>query len=206
MAKGSAVILALFTNKSPEGKDLFAKWSDEALIQEIVEHGDSKLFGHLYDRYSSKVYNKCYSFVKNRDEAKDLTHDIFLRAYLKIHGFDPLKAAFSTWLYVITYNLCANYVTRDLKEKQKETLLGKKELKEKGYEDIDIEEINKLNPEKLALALDRIPTEDKALLLLKYQDDASIKSIQELLGVGESAVKMRLNRAKLKVVKTYNSL
>lgn len=192
--------------KSSEKIDYHKDWSDEDLVQEIVKDHDSKLYGQLYDRYSNKVYNKCYSFVKNRDEAKDLTHDIFLRAYLRIHAFDAAKASFSTWLYVITYNLCTNYVSRDLKDKQKETRLGKKELKEKVSEDIDIEEINKLNPEKLAAALDKIPTEDKALLLLKYQDDAPIKAIQELLGVGESAVKMRLNRAKLKVVKTYNSL
>ncbi len=181
--------------------------TDEQLAKIVSHGGGAEFFGYLYDRYAVKVYNKCYSFVKNSDEAKDLAQDVFLRAYLKLGSYDPQKAAFSTWLYVVTYNLCTNYVTRSKKMySHDEMKLGKKLQSEIMDEEIDIEEINELNPDKLKMVLDKIPASDKALLLLKYQDDAPIKELEALLGVGESAVKMRLNRAKLKVVKTYNSL
>lgn len=204
MIQSSIFLFALLSKEDSAKKH--GDPTDEQLVETIVIGGDAKLFGHLYDRYATKVYNKCYSFVKDKDEAKDLAQDVFLRAYLKLNSFDVNKAAFSTWLYVITYNLCANYVTRYKNEHQQNKSKLAKKLDSANSEEIEIDEINQLDPDKLALALDAISPEDKALLLLKYQDDTSVKEIQELLGVGESAVKMRLNRAKLKVVKTYNSL
>lgn len=194
-------------NKEPNNNRSHKDLTDEELIRIIVQDGEAILYGYLYERYSLKVYNKCYSFVKNPDEAKDLVQDVFLRAYLKLKSYNPDKAAFSTWLYVVTYNLCANYVTRDRKKSGSDDKKLDKKLKEEAAdEDVDIEEMNGLDSEKLKLALDKIAPEDKALLLLKYQDDTPIKEIEALLGVRESAVKMRLNRAKLKVIKTYNSI
>ncbi len=206
MATNKIFLFTLFA-KSPQGnKNAHRDWSDEELVKAITTIGDGYVFGILYDRYAVKVYNKCYSFVKDRDEAKDLMQDVFLRAYLKIDTFNPAKASFSTWLYVVTYNLCTNYVVRGKIPRQKEETGNNKKIESIETEDISIEDINDLDPDKLATAMNKIAPEDKALLLLKYQDDASIKSIQELLGVGESAVKMRLRRAKLKVIKTYHEI
>ena len=55
-------------------------------------------------------------------------------------------------------------------------------------------------------ALTIIDVEEKMILLMKYQDDMSIKEIQEALGLGASAVKMRIKRAKEKVIIAYNNL
>lgn len=206
MCKETVYILTVVSGNGSNNGPPQNNWSDEELVQKIVVGGNAALFGLLYDRYAIKVYNKCHSFVKNKDQAKDLAQDVFLRAYLRLQTFDPNKAAFSTWLYVVTYNLCTNYVTRNKNEhQQNEGKIGKK-LQSIESEEVELDEINELNPDKLAIALDAISPEDKALLLLKYQDDTSVKEIQQLLGVSESAVKMRLNRAKLKVVKTYNSM
>lgn len=73
-------------------------------------------------------------------------------------------------------------------------------------DEVDIEKINCLDEGKLIKALDSIPPEDKSLFLLKYQDDVSIKDLQDSMGIGASAVKMRLNRAKAKVIKAYEKL
>ena len=63
------------------------KFSDNELVEKIKKTQDSQLFGILYDRYSNKVYNKCYSFARNETEAKDLTQDIFLRVFLKLDQY-----------------------------------------------------------------------------------------------------------------------
>ena len=63
-----------------------------------------------------------------------------------------------------------------------------------------------MRSEKLKKALELIEAEEKSLLLLKYQDDVSVKELCALLELGESAVKMRLKRAKARLVKTYNTL
>ncbi|NNE02002.1 MAG: sigma-70 family RNA polymerase sigma factor, partial [Eudoraea sp.] len=60
--------------------------------------------------------------------------------------------------------------------------------------------------DKLKKVLELIPPEDKTILLLKYQDDVSIKDLSAILEIGKSAVKMRLKRAKARLVETYNSI
>ncbi|WP_435264290.1 RNA polymerase sigma factor [Tenacibaculum sp. nBUS_03] len=75
-----------------------------------------------------------------------------------------------------------------------------------GFDEIDDATLFELKSEKLAKVLEMIPPSEKIILLMKYQDDMSIKEISGVLELGESAVKMRLKRAKEKVVKTYNEL
>ena len=70
----------------------------------------------LYDKYAMMVYNKCFGFAKDADEAKDLTQDVFLKLFVKLASFKE-KSKFSTWLYAFTYNHCVNYVTRSTAKK-----------------------------------------------------------------------------------------
>lgn len=197
------LILSLIGSGPGDDHKDFRNWSDDKLIEKIMEKKDGRLFGVLYDRYSNKIYNKCISFTKNRIEAKDLVQDIFLKVFLKLRDYNKVKASFSTWLYVITYNHCTNYVTRDRKKWRK--TFGESSVKDHGESEdvIELEELNALNEEKFSEALLELPPEERSLLLLRYQDDVPIKEIQELLSLNESAVKMRINRAKNKLVKIY---
>ena len=61
--------------------------SDEDLVSKIVKTNDTLLFEVLYDRYSTMVYNKCYGFAKDGDEAQDLTQDVFLKLFVKLASF-----------------------------------------------------------------------------------------------------------------------
>ncbi|WP_245871583.1 RNA polymerase sigma factor [Sediminicola luteus] len=181
--------------------------SDEALVSKIVESNDTFLFAILYDRYSNKVYNKCLGFVKNTEEAQDLTHDIFVQLFVKLRTFKG-RSKFSTWLYSFTYNFCVNYVQRQLKKrKEKEVLTDDiQNYSNRHDEEVDDSEIYKMKADKLAKALDRIDVAEKMLLFMKYQDGMSIKEIMSVLEIGESAVKMRLNRAKSKLLEIYKRL
>ncbi len=178
--------------------------SDEELIEKIIRTNDSNLFSQLYDRYVGVVYNKCLGFSKSKEEAQDLTHDIFLKLFIKLRTFKG-KSKFSTWLYSFTYNHCVNYVQRD-SEKKKPKVPIDDYLEKFSSEEVSEESLLSLKSEKLAKALEIIDPNDKVILLLKYQDELSIKEIQEVLGIGESAVKMRIKRAKEKVFITYNSM
>ncbi|HDZ06117.1 hypothetical protein LCGC14_0129140 [marine sediment metagenome] len=199
------LILVLVGSKKESYMSLAKKLDDASLVEKIKTSQDSQLFGILYDRYSNKVYNKCYSFTHNEPEAKDLTQEIFLKVFLKLDLYNAVKASFSTWLFVITYNFCTNYVNRTKKKNNAERL-DDHEYHLGEEQEIGIDDINSLDPNKLTKALQLLPPEEKSLLLLKYQDDVSIKELQVSLELGESAIKMRLNRAKIKVVKIYNSL
>ncbi len=178
--------------------------TDEELVQKIVEKNDTHLFAVLYDRYAGLVYNKCYGFAKNKEEAQDLTHDVFIRLFVKLRMFKG-KSKFSTWLYSFTYNFCVNYVQRDNAKKQEKVTVVTDVIKDEG-DDIDDTSLFELKSEKLAKALQIIDPSDKMVLLMKYQDDMTIKEMQEILEIGESAIKMRIKRAKEKVINAYNKL
>ena len=178
--------------------------TDEALVEAIVKTNDTLLFEVLYDRYASMVYNKCYGFANGADEAKDLTQDVFLRVFVKLASFKG-KSKFSTWLYAFTYNHCVNYVTRNTAKKIEKQSVSSDSIENIG-EDIDsTREFESMKVEQLKRVMELISPDEKMILLLKYQDNLSIKELSQALDIGESAVKMRLKRAKEKLVQKYNN-
>ncbi|MCP9763606.1 RNA polymerase sigma factor [Lacihabitans soyangensis] len=170
---------------------------DEELVAFYVETQRNVYFEEIYERYANKVYRKCYSFVYNQAKAEDFTHDIFLKLIVKIGTFKE-TSKFSTWLYSITYNYCMDQI-RVTKKNQEVALEGDYELVD-DYED---EELAQMQGSQLSKSLEKIPSDEKALILMKYQDDFSIKEIAETLKITESAVKMRLLRSKEKLRKLY---
>ncbi|TVQ94351.1 MAG: RNA polymerase sigma factor [Bacteroidetes bacterium] len=179
-------------------------FTDEELVRKIAKTRDTTLFEELYNRYAKIVYNKCFNFTNQYAVAEDLTHDIFLKLYLSVHQFSG-KSKFSTWLYSFTYNFCVNYVTRNTEYK---LMTDSVEIEERNLPAADFDDsmIYNMQVEKLEKALEKISPHQKMILLLKYQDDVSIKELQDYLGIGESAVKMRLMRAKADLLEIYNTL
>jgi len=202
------LFLILISNpdqKFLETEDLHAHLSDEELVEQIVANNDPLLFGKLYDRYVKMVYNKCFGFAKSEDEAEDLTQDVFLQLFIKLRTFKG-RSKFSTWLYSFTYNFCVNYVNRNKQLKIRDQSVQVDETDHKLSEEVPDESLYEMKADKLKKALELISAEDKSLLLLKYQDGASIKELEELLELGESAIKMRLKRAKERLLEIYNTL
>lgn len=189
----------------PERNDPTVKWTDEELVARIVEKRDTDLFGKLYDRFAKRVYNKCYGFARSEAEAEDLTQDVFLMLFIKLPSFKG-KSKFSTWLYSFTYNFCVNYVNRNKGRKMSDQSVQVDQEEYRLTEEVPDEQLLELKAQKLSEAMEHLSPEDKSLLLLKYQDGASIKELTDLLEIGESAVKMRLKRAKAKLVEQYNLL
>lgn len=183
----------------------YEQLSDEDLALIIAESKSSEYFEILYNRYEKIIYHKCHSFSNSVDEAKDLTQDVFLMLFIKIHTFNR-KSKFSSWLYSFTYNFCVNYVNRNnakkisnLSDSFKEDYVGlPTEASDSSFLEVKIEKLQK--------ALNIISPKDKSILLLKYQDYASIKELQELLEIKESSVKMRLKRARERITIAYDKL
>ncbi|WP_235856481.1 RNA polymerase sigma factor [Flagellimonas oceanensis] len=188
-----------------EKEDLYVQLSDEELVKQIVADNDPMLFGKLYDRYAKLVYNKCYGFAKSEDEAEDLTQDVFLQLFIKLRTFKG-KSKFSTWLYSFTYNFCVNYVNRNKQRKIRDKSVQVENSEHKLTEEVPDESLYEMKADKLKKALEQISPEEKSILLLKYQDGASIKELVTLMELGESAVKMRLKRAKERLLEIYNTL
>ena len=173
------------------------KFTDEQLVAHFIETQKNLYFEQLYDRYSDKVYRKCLSFVKDDAKAEDFTHDIFLKLVLNLSSYKE-TAKFSTWLYSITYNYCIDQ-TRVSKKYAEVGLDDNFDVSD----DDDDAEIAELEAQQLNKAMKLILPEEKSILMMKYQDDLSIKEISDSLDISESAVKMRLLRAKEKLRKVY---
>lgn len=181
--------------------DDYTQIDDNDLVQRICASNDAYLFGVLYDRYAGLVYNKCLGFVQDKKEAEDVTHDIFLKLFISLRKYSG-RSKFSTWLYSFTYNFCVNYVQRNMAKRPKKTDLEDHE----NIEDYNDSDLIQLKADVLQAALNVVPAEDKMILLMKFQDDMSIADIMDALELGESAVKMRIKRAKSKVVNEYENL
>ncbi len=177
------------------------KIPDDELIDLYLASQSQEHFSMLYGRYSDKVYSKCLSLLKNEAAAQDAAQDVFLKIFLNLAKFNK-KSRFSTWVYSITYNYCIDYLRR--KKKEKTILTDEEEGKDPIEEDFDEKEILEMEIERLAFILDKIPPEDKMVLLMKYREDLSIKDISKAFDKSESAIKMKLKRAKNKVRKLYN--
>ena len=199
------LILINQDNKPLGSERKYGQLSDEALVEKIVAKNDTLLFGVLYDRYAKMVYNKCYGFARSQDEAEDLTQDVFLLLFIKLASFKG-RSKFSTWLYSFTYNFCVNYVNRNKQRKMSDKSVPMDTTAYKLADEVPDESIYGMKANKLEKALTMIPVEDKSILLLKYQDGASIKELCSLYDIGESAVKMRLKRGKAKLMEIYNTL
>jgi RNA polymerase sigma factor (sigma-70 family) len=173
--------------------------TDEELVQLYIETQKNPYFDALYTRYCDKVYRKCLSFTKNTARAEDFTHDIFLRVVTKLSSFRE-QAKFSTWLYSITYNYCMDQLRSP---KQKEVYSDDVYENLGTYADDDDAEIAEMEAQRLNKALDYLTPDERGMLLMKYQDDISIRDIAESQKITESAVKMRLMRAKEKLRRKY---
>lgn len=179
--------------------------TDEQLVRKIVKSNNVMLFEIIYDRYARIIYNKCNSFSKSKAEAEDLTQDVFLLLFVKLSSFQG-RSKFSSWLYAFTYNFCVNYVNRNKGRKISDRSDSISETPERLPDYLDEDGIFEMRSTNLKRALENIAPEDKTILLLKYQDDVSIKELTQLMQISESAVKMRLKRAKSRILETYNKL
>lgn len=180
----------------------FSDQKDEVIVSQIVCDQRRDLYGILYKRYHTKVFDKCYSILKDKNLAEEFVHDIFSKVFEKLDGFKGLSS-FSSWLYAITYNQCIEYLRVKNKIHYPDW-----NRKNEIPEIIDEEEENfvDIRYERLSNILDMIHPEEKALLLMKYKDNISIKLIGSALKISESAAKMRIKRAKARVIYLYNKL
>ena len=182
--------------------DISKKVSDEELVKLYLESQNVAYFNLLYKRYSGKIFGKCLSLLKNEDEAEDATQDVMMKILLNMSKFSG-RSRFSTWIYSITYNYCIDFLRR----KKKDLAIYVEDFND----NIDLEDnvedafLLQMNVDRLKVIMEEIPSTDKTILLMKYQDEMSIKEISEILKKSESAVKMKIKRAKHKFKKTFSA-
>ncbi len=183
-----------------ESSDL-QKLSDEELVKGILERGDNALREELYHRYAPFVYRRSVAVMRDVELAKDITHDVMIKMFLKLSSFS-FRSPFSHWVHRITYNHCLN-VLRKKQKWRKSDLSDLTSVEDEGQEAVREKELQELKLEKLERAMDCLSESERMLLWMHYRDGFSLKDIAQTAGLGLSAVKMRLKRSRDKLARFY---
>jgi RNA polymerase sigma-70 factor, ECF subfamily len=194
---GSFRCLGMWYNPAMNGSPS-VKAADEQLVG-LAKTGDTKAFEELVDRYKQKAYRIAFDFARDREEAKDLSQDAFLKAYMNIKKFDG-RSGFYTWFYRILVNVCLDYRRR----KQRAPTDSYEEKLESGV---------RLNqdpnavplPDQLVAAgqvsrrvdaaLEALPPKQRTAFILRNHEGLSIREIAQTMQTAEGTVKVHLHRA-----------
>lgn len=178
--------------------------SSEAALVARAQAGEQRAFRDLVERYQRKVLAVAHGMVGDREAAFDLTQDAFLKAYTSIRGFRA-GAGFYTWLYRIVVNCCLDHLRREGRARR----AG---LGAAGPEDgataprvdghvpppdasVRSQEVRRA----LIQALDELPEEQKAVLLLREVEGLSYKEIASVMRCSKGTVMSRLHYARHKL-------
>jgi RNA polymerase sigma-70 factor (ECF subfamily) len=183
----------------------------EALLVRRAQAGDETAFREIVERYQTKVFSIVHGIVRQRNDVEDIAQQVFAKVYFSLRNFD-FRSSLITWIYKITVNECFDY-------------LRKKKVRKLVYES-DMSEDESRRVENSAPAIDRTPAadsdlarrdylfkllervsgEEKQLLMLKEVEGHSVEELAGILGMNENTIKVKLFRARQKLVKAAQRL
>ncbi len=175
-----------------------------AILNERNRERQRLLQEALYDRYADKVFFKCVSIVKDHETAKDLAHDVLVKVFVKLSDFKG-TSPFYGWVLAIAYNHCISYIRSKKRQKIEDFDAHSYDIAEDDIERENLE-LKELRLEKLETLLEELSENERAILLMRYQDDMSIREISEVLDLTESAIKMRLKRSRDRLAELFKSV
>jgi RNA polymerase sigma-70 factor, ECF subfamily len=185
--------------------------TDEAALVRRVQAKDDLAFREIVERYQAKVFSIIYGILRNRNDAEDIAQQVFAKIYFSIKNFD-FRSSLLTWIYKITVNECYDY-------------LRKKRVRKLVYES-DFSSDDALRMENSEPATDQAPAvdhrlaqhdlilkllaklseEDRSLILLKEVEGHSVEELSEMTGMNENTIKVKLFRARQKLLKAAQRL
>lgn len=166
--------------------------SDQELMR-IVQAGDFSPASEIYDRYSSRIYNFAYRFLRNSEAAEDATQEVFVKMLKHASQFHG-DAKLSTWLFSIAANWCRDYLRKaDNKAKEAEEVLVTLPAPTELAPDRNLE--RRQDEERVRNALAKLTPEQREAILLSRYQGLSYAEIAQISGCSEGAVKTRVFRA-----------
>lgn len=159
----------------------------------LSQGGDRNAFGELVRRYQDRIYRFILHMVGSRDEALELTQDAFIKAWQALPGWRP-EAEFRTWLFRIASNTALDCLRR----RQVVEFVALDEDCDLPGDSADPEAQlqTKQRLQMLTSALNRLPHDQREIVLLREIEDMTYSEISIALGVSEGTVKSRLARAR----------
>src|SRR5687767_6410083 len=166
--------------------------SDQDLMR-IVQAGDYSPASEIYDRYSGRIYNFAFRFLRNAEAAEDAVQEVFVKMLKHANQFHG-DAKLSTWLFSITANWCRDYLRKaDNKAKESDDVLVTLPAPTEHSPDRTLEQ--RENEKLVRRALESLTAEQREAILLSRYHGLSYAEIAQIAGCSEGAVKTRVFRA-----------
>ena len=175
----------------------------DAALMLRVKGGDMRAFEELVEKYKQPVMNVIFRTLRDQVEAEDLAQNVFVQVFKSAHRYQ-VTAKFSTWLFTIARNLCLNEIRR--RSRHPAESLETSQTESDDHPARQFEDVKTFSPtenvlqaeleNKVQLALDELPENQRTALLLCRQEEMSYDDISEVLGCSLSATKSLIHRAR----------
>ena len=181
-----------------------------ALVQR-AQAGDEAAFGEIVVRCHTKVFSIIHGIIRQRNDVEDIAQQVFAKVYLSLKSFD-FRSSLITWIYKITVNECFDY----LRKRKVRKLVYESDLSEDEVRRVENAEpnIDRQEPADTSLArrdyvlklLTRVSEEERNLLMMKEVEGFSVEELAAQTGMNENTIKVKLFRARQKLVKAAQRL
>lgn len=164
-----------------------------------LKDGDINSFEYIINRYEKKVFKFIFNLTHDEYMTQDLTQDVFIKIYKNFYKYDT-EYPFEPWMYKIAYNITINYL-----KKNKNVEYKPHEELDNEYEDED--SLNNIEMrETLTQELFSLPSDCKAIFILRIVEDLSFEQIGELLGITAAAAKLKFYRNRKFLVDKFEKI
>ncbi|WP_078380371.1 sigma-70 family RNA polymerase sigma factor [Sutcliffiella halmapala] len=175
--------------------------SDVEMIDDlpIRTKSDKQLLNEIMIDYGQSIQQLVYTYVKDYAMAEDLTQEIFLKCYKKLHTFKQ-QSSIKTWVYRIAMNHCKDYLKS---WHYRYFVLDEEKIDnaESNEKDVDQLVIKRSEEHRLVQALLHLPLIYREVVYLYYYEELTTKEISQMTKENENTIKTRLNRARLMIKK-----
>ncbi len=177
---------------------------DTYYIKKVLD-GDTEYFARLVDRYSHRIYVLIVKIVRSKEEAEEVTQDVFLKTFRTLHKFKG-ECRFSTWLYRIAYTTAIS-ATR----KKRNEFLYIEDLTINNVADSQVDETFDNDDSaplllKLEKGIELLSPDERGLITLFYMENHPVEEIAAVTGLSESNVKVKLHRIRKKLYVIINEM
>jgi RNA polymerase sigma-70 factor (ECF subfamily) len=183
----------------------------EGAVVQRAQAGDETAFREIVERYQAKVFSIIHGIVRQRNDVEDIAQQVFAKVYLSLRNFD-FRSSLITWIYKITVNECFDY----LRKRKVRRLVYESDLSEdevRRVENTDPAEERQISADAslaqrdyVLKLLTRVSEEERMLLVLKEVEGYSVEELAVRTGMNENTVKVKLFRARQKLVKAAQRL
>lgn len=174
---------------------------EEVGIIKRAQAGDKSAFSALFHRYKGFVDNLLFQYIKDMDEAKDVTNIVFLKVHDKLSMFTAYES-FGGWLRVLTNRTAIDYL-REMKNKS--TVLGDADGRlpaEETSSSAEDDLVNRMTYKQILTEFDKFPETTRKVLKLFYANNMTVEQISEKLNVPTGTIKSMLSRTRRKIKKS----